>query len=968
MTLYELFVKLSADTRGFSGPMKDAQTQMGTFGTAATTLTAKLGTGLGLAAIGAAALSAARKFDEANVQIARSTGATGEKLDSLNQSFTAIYKSTSASSEAVASALSNIATRTGATGKALEDLTLQMIRLAKTQREDVAALTPLVTRVFGDWSIATYDQAAALKFLQAVSQQTGTQVSKLAETVVYAGAPLRMLGYNFEEAAVLIGKFEKEGVNTELVLGGMKAALQKFSKEGVKDVAAEWGKFVEGVKSGSITLQDVMLKVGAKRGPDLYRAIIEGRFEIDKMTEAAKKLAAEGGGSVETFTGQMKKLQHQLEAVVSEHKDLVLVAPMAVMALGTVAGGVKALIPLLQNAALGLAGIGAATVLAGITATGKAIDDLNAKYDSLIKRQKEGKEFIEPWTPAEGKGFSETLPIRLAKPTGPPSAPSEKELKEYAKALQEALELFGLSDKKATELNKSLGVLNKEFQAGRLTTEQYSAALTKYWQDLAKTVTVSAETTVAVLAQEKAQLSLSAAMDKIVSAVVRMQDASKPWGAQLEYHRTKLDELTTSLHGAYLELQAITTKQLEVDWSKVSKGTTLEVALDPNSSIGLRRAADAAADEAIRIRDLWQQGKATQRDWEIAQQRAEEAERRATGTTKEHSRAISAQASAAKEVDREVRRAFDNMARGIAKNIVEWKGWGETLKSVVKNLAEGLLEIFIRQLFKPLEDMIAGLGKSLTEKLTGKLTGTAESGATGGSGSGGGGGTGSGFGGDPVSAILGAFNLGFDTAAKVKFGSTEQNTGLTAYNTKILADQMVSVFVRQQVPSILTHLRDIYTVLEARLWDAVNFLATIAGKTGTAATSVVTDVSGIIGAIDGAVLKLLGAGGKDLSAWMTLLRADLFTLNNTAVEILLDLDRLVKGGGFNASVSLAPQLPSLPAAVQTMGGGSGTTIHEGDIYINGLDASGAPAEALELFRQGARLLRAKGVRSSVGIR
>jgi phage-related minor tail protein len=188
-----------------------------------------------------------------------------------------------------------------------------MLALAKVGNEDVGALGPLVTRVFGDWSIAADKQSAAMDYMRAVSQQTGTTVAKLAETVVYAGAPLRLLGYNFEQAAALIGKFEQEGVNTELVLGGMKAALQKFAKEGIADPAAEWQKFVEGVKSGAVTMSEVIQEVGSKRGPDLYKAITEGRLETVKMIEQLQRMAKDGGASVTTLPGEFTKLKHNIE-------------------------------------------------------------------------------------------------------------------------------------------------------------------------------------------------------------------------------------------------------------------------------------------------------------------------------------------------------------------------------------------------------------------------------------------------------------------------------------------------------------------------------------------------------------------------------------------------------------------------------------------------------------------------------
>jgi tape measure domain-containing protein len=60
------------------------------------------------------------------------------------------------------------------------------------------------------------------------------------------------------------------------------------------------------------------------------------------------------------------------------------------------------------------------------------------------------------------------------------------------------------------------------------------------------------------------------------------------------------------------------------------------------------------------------------------------------------------------EFQREVSKAFDHMARGMANAIVEWRGFGETLKSVAKSFLSGILEISIQQFLNPLQSAIQG--------------------------------------------------------------------------------------------------------------------------------------------------------------------------------------------------------------------------------------------------------------------
>ncbi len=541
MTLWELFVQIKGDNSGFKKSVQESGSELTKFGKVADGVGAKLATALGFAGIGTAAFAAAGKFEEASVKIQRATGATGAKLESLEASFTNVYKATAASSEQVSQALALMSTRTGATGKSLEDLTLKVMKLAKTQNEDVATITPLVTRAFGDWSIATNRQGDAMDYLRAVSQQTGTSVARLSEQVVYAGAPLRQLGYNFEQSAALIGKFEKEGVNTELVLGGMKAALQKFAHDGVTDTAKAWKEFVAGVKSGSVTLQDVMKEVGAKRGVDLYKAITEGRFEIDKMVDSLKTLAVQGGTNIETLQSKITKWRHGLEALVVSHKDLLMAVgfltpavialkdavKFAITKIGTIVAGATALLsnPVVLALLAGGAAIGIGySQLQGATAafhsldaafdkwitdqtTGaKTADDLakaeqrvnDAFEKGLLSKEQTGKLLAiihenqnkivgQDWNDyAKSMGISITVIKKPVVDLAKAQEEARKAAEAHARAVSGALATLGIESKRYQELGSALRIVYGEYKAGKLSVDQWVEALQNAGREIEK--------------------------------------------------------------------------------------------------------------------------------------------------------------------------------------------------------------------------------------------------------------------------------------------------------------------------------------------------------------------------------------------------------------------------------------------------------------------------------------------------
>lgn len=242
---------------------------------------------LPLIAVGAAMVKVGADFDQASDVIRAATGATGKELEALNASFRKVFASVPASAQAVAEAIGAIRTRTGLTGQALEMLTTQMLNLARVGKAEIGSLVASTTRSFGDWSIATEKQSAALDFLFKTSQQTGIGITRLTDLVVQFGAPMRALGFTFEETAALMGKFEKEGVNLETVMSGMRFALGKFAAAG-QEPAEAFRQVQEAIRNAKTETEATAIAFntfGRRAAVDMSRAILEGRFNIDEFVK-----------------------------------------------------------------------------------------------------------------------------------------------------------------------------------------------------------------------------------------------------------------------------------------------------------------------------------------------------------------------------------------------------------------------------------------------------------------------------------------------------------------------------------------------------------------------------------------------------------------------------------------------------------------------------------------------------------
>lgn len=225
------------------------------------------------------------QFDSMSDTIRVGTGATGDALDDLNESAKTVGKTTPASFDDIGVAIADLNTRLGLTGAPLEDMSKQFLNLSRITGTDLSSNIEGITRVFGDWGIATEDQADSLDKIFRASQATGAGVDSLSNNVVKFGAPMRQLGFSFEETLGLLGKFEKEGVNTELVMGSMRIALGKMARAGEEPVET-LARMTEQIKNAGSEGEANALALelfGARAGPDMAAAIREGRFELGDL-------------------------------------------------------------------------------------------------------------------------------------------------------------------------------------------------------------------------------------------------------------------------------------------------------------------------------------------------------------------------------------------------------------------------------------------------------------------------------------------------------------------------------------------------------------------------------------------------------------------------------------------------------------------------------------------------------------
>jgi phage-related minor tail protein len=258
-----------------------------------------------------------KQIDDAFDKIRIGTGATGDDLEKMQAQAQSLFVQLPVSMDQAATTIADFNTQLGLTGPSLEEISKQTLQLKEIIGEDKVAVQD-ITRLFGDWSIATDKQSKTLDFMYKADQATGAGFDYLSKKVVESGTVFRTYGFSLEETTTLLAKWQKEGVTSEKILSGLTQGLGYYAKAH-KDPQKELASFIEKVKAAKKPT-DVMTEAvkifGKRAATDLVMAIREGRFEIDDLqkaiegsTETIDKAFYDALGPTERYEIQLNRLK-----------------------------------------------------------------------------------------------------------------------------------------------------------------------------------------------------------------------------------------------------------------------------------------------------------------------------------------------------------------------------------------------------------------------------------------------------------------------------------------------------------------------------------------------------------------------------------------------------------------------------------------------------------------------------------
>jgi len=276
--------------------------------------------GLTLAAGAAAKLG--QEYQEATNTIAAGTGATGEQLEGLTQSFKDVWATVPQDAATVSAAIADINTEMGLQGAALEDVTKAFLDVSRAMGEEAGPMIKSVADAMLAFGVPAEDTRLQLDKLTTVSQAVGVPMSALASTIVKFGPQLQTMGLSLDEATALVGNMEAAGLSASKMMPGLNTAVQKLAKEGVTDISAGLQEMIASIQNAETDTEALAIATdnfGAGAGVRFKDAIDKGVFSLDDMLAAmanSEGKVADLGAATLTMSDKFDVLKNRVKGTL----------------------------------------------------------------------------------------------------------------------------------------------------------------------------------------------------------------------------------------------------------------------------------------------------------------------------------------------------------------------------------------------------------------------------------------------------------------------------------------------------------------------------------------------------------------------------------------------------------------------------------------------------------------------------
>lgn len=240
----------------------------------------------GIGALGAASIASFNEVDSGYDTIITKTGATGDALEGLQDSMDNIFSTMPIEAETAGVAIGEVNTRFQETGEKLEDLSGLFIQFSEINNTDLTNSIASTDKIMEQWNISTVNTGKVLGLITKRSQETGISVDDLMGSVQENGAVFKEMGFNLIQSVNLLSEFEKNGINAETAMAGLKKSVAAYTKEG-KTTEEGLQLTIDSIKNAETSVEALSIAseiFGKKGAAEMTSAIREGRFSVEDLS------------------------------------------------------------------------------------------------------------------------------------------------------------------------------------------------------------------------------------------------------------------------------------------------------------------------------------------------------------------------------------------------------------------------------------------------------------------------------------------------------------------------------------------------------------------------------------------------------------------------------------------------------------------------------------------------------------
>ena len=315
---------------------------------------AMAGAGLTVAAGAAAALG--QEYQEATNTIAAGTGASGEQLEGLTQSFKDVWADVPQDAAAVATAIADVNTEMGLEGEALEDVTKAFLDVSRAMGEDASPMIKSVADAMIAFGEPAENTQKFLDELTTASQAVGVPMTALADKVVKFGPQLNELGLPLTDATALIANMEAKGLDAGKMMPGLNKAIKKLADEGVTDIAGGLQDAIDKIADAETDTEGLGIAMdlfGAGAGIRFKDAIDKGALSTGDLVAAMK----DSEGKVDDLAAATLTMSDKMDIMKNKVKN-------ALTPIGSFATALGPIVIMAPAIATGISAMAASQVIA----------------------------------------------------------------------------------------------------------------------------------------------------------------------------------------------------------------------------------------------------------------------------------------------------------------------------------------------------------------------------------------------------------------------------------------------------------------------------------------------------------------------------------------------------------------------------------------------------------------------------